>query len=219
MLSRVWSETAGDVMPLVWPSSQASTELVPHSVSASEQESATLRAHLVGLKDSMEQQVRESFEAGRAEGENHVRHQFEDEVRRTVENLASGISETIAFRHDLFRQAESDIVRLAIEIARRILHRELSLDQAAVEGLVSAALDKLRSQELYRVRVHPDQEQLVRDCLQQHGLSSEIEVIRDPLQLPGGIVFDTSRGSLDASLETQLREIERELTASMEDEP
>jgi flagellar biosynthesis/type III secretory pathway protein FliH len=41
---------------------------------------------------------------------------------------------------------------------------------------------------------------------------AEIEVLGDPSREPGSVVFETTRGNLDASVESQLREIERGLT-------
>jgi flagellar biosynthesis/type III secretory pathway protein FliH len=38
------------------------------------------------------------------------------------------------------------------------------------------------------------------------------ELVADPALPPGGLVFETSRGDLEASIDNQLREIERGLT-------
>jgi flagellar assembly protein FliH len=38
-----------------------------------------------------------------------------------------------------------------------------------------------------------------------------VEVIADPSAEPGAVIFETDRGNLDASLESQLKEIERGL--------
>jgi flagellar biosynthesis/type III secretory pathway protein FliH len=43
-------------------------------------------------------------------------------------------------------------------------------------------------------------------------VGASIEVIPDPSRQPGALVFETERGNLDASIETQLLEIERGLT-------
>jgi flagellar assembly protein FliH len=150
-----------------------------------------------------------AFEAGVKEGETAARQKLEGEVRHAVEQLAVTASEVAASRADAIRRAEADIVALSIEIARRILHRELSVDPAALGALVRAAVEKLASQQICRVRVHPDQEQLVRSILAQLGRGSEIEIVTDAAQSRGGALFETDNGSLDASVETQLREIER----------
>jgi len=160
---------------------------------------------------AIELRVRQAYESGFREGEAAARQDAASQVREVVEKLAATLVEVAGTRGDAIRRAEADIVRLSIEIARRILHRELSLDTSALEALIRAALEKLRSQEVYRVRVHPDQEQLVRACLRQIGRDPEIEVVSDASQARGGAVFEISRGSLDASVETQLREIEHGL--------
>jgi flagellar assembly protein FliH len=90
------------------------------------------------------------------------------------------------------------------------------MDTNALEALTKAALHKLQSQEIHRVRVHPDQEKLVRASLQQTGRGQAIEVIADPSLPPGGILFDIGRGALDASVGTQLDEIERGLTDQLD---
>jgi flagellar assembly protein FliH len=97
-----------------------------------------------------------------------------------------------------------------------VLHRELTVDTSALGALIKAALEKLQAQEVYRVRVHPDQAKIVRSCLDEMGRSQAIEVIHDASQRQGGAVFEIQRGALDASVETQLREIECGLTDQLE---
>jgi flagellar biosynthesis/type III secretory pathway protein FliH len=57
------------------------------------------------------------------------------------------------------------------------------------------------------VRAHPNHQQALLKLLPSDG-SRQIEILADSTLLPGGIVFETVMGDLDASLETQLREIE-----------
>jgi flagellar assembly protein FliH len=108
-------------------------------------------------------------------------------------------------------QAESDLVRLAISIARRIVLRELSVDPETIAGIARVALDKLRMQETTRVRVHPEHKGPIQEFLAKSG-AAHIEVAGDPAQPRGGVIFETTRGNLDVSADTQLREIERGLT-------
>lgn len=174
-------------------------------------EVAALRQQMEELRVAAEQQVRAAFEQGFHQGENNARQKLETDYRSAVERLAAAITEVSASRAETLRRAESDTVRLAIEIARRVLHREVSVDPAALEGLVKAALDKLRDQEIIRVRVHADLVKMVTDCITRSGRGRNIEILHDPSRPPGGVVFEISRGCLDASLDTQLREIERGL--------
>ncbi|MGA3097297.1 MAG: FliH/SctL family protein [Bryobacteraceae bacterium] len=213
MLSRLIVETEPDVAPVVW---RAGTRSRAPAAGAGQQP-AKAGAEEAGA--ALQQQLRQAYESGYREGEAAGKRGAEDEVRKTVEKLAATVAGIAGARGEVVRRAEADIVRLSIEIARRILHRELSVDASALEALIRAALEKLSSQEVYRVRVHPDQEQLMRACLQRMGRPAGLEVVSDPSQERGGAIFETACGSLDASVDTQLREIERGLADRLGDRP
>ena len=109
------------------------------------------------------------------------------------------------------REAEADMLRLALAIARRVLRREMAVDPDALRGLVLAALEKLQGQEISRVKVHPSHAALVSGLLARTARASAVEVVADASREPGAVIFETERGNLDASVDTQLREIERGL--------
>ena len=174
-------------------------------------EVAQLREQIEQFDNVMEQRVRASWDEGFRAGEAAKGKSLDDQLRAEMERLAATISEVAATRPETIRRAEADTVRLAIEIARRVLHRELALDPSALEALVKAAIVKLQNQEIYKIRVHPENEKLMRTCLEQGGRGSGVEIICDPGQPRGGVSFEISRGTLDASVDTQLREIENGL--------
>ena len=159
----------------------------------------------------VDQRLREAHAAGVREGEAAGKSRAAAEFQPVIERLARSIEETAGLRARLRREAEADLLRLALAIARRILRRELAIDPDALHGLVLAALDKLQSQEICRVRVHPAQASLVSACLGQVRSASPVQVIADPSAEPGAVILETDRGNLDASLESQLKEIERGL--------
>jgi flagellar assembly protein FliH len=113
-------------------------------------------------------------------------------------------------RTRLRKEAEEDLVGLSIAIARRVLRREITVDPEALRGVVRAALEKLEAREISRLWAHPSQAQLLTAWLREAGATA-VEVIADPSREPGAVVFESSRGDLDAFVETQLREIERGL--------
>lgn len=214
MLSRVLSHDDADVQPVTWRGSRsdahsASTPRLVRSVPPAPQRRSAPAVPNAEFEAQIHQQLQAAFESGVREGEAAARQKLEAEVGRAVEQLSVAAAEVAASRAEAMRRAEADIVQLSIEIARRILHREVSVDPAALGALVRAALDKLASQQVYRVRVHPDQEQLVRTTLAQLGRGSNIEVVSEASEPRGGAIFETSSGALDASVDTQLREIER----------
>jgi flagellar assembly protein FliH len=212
MLSRVLTEEEAEVVPAAWLQQRpGGATPAAHPRQRFEPEAEAQRTGSEELNAAIELRVRQAHESGVREGEAAARKIADSQVREAVEKLAATVAEVAAARGDAIRRAEADTVRLSIEIARRVLHRELSLDTSALEALIRADLEKLISQEVYRVRVHPEQERVVRECLRQIGRDPDIEVVGDPSQPRGGAVFEISRGTLDASVETQLREIENGL--------
>lgn len=188
----------------------------PARVRKSEPHAVTVTAIGPELEAQIQQQVRAAFESGVREGEAAARQKLEGQARELTDQLARAIADVVSSREEALRRAEADIVQLSMEIARRIMHRELSVDPSALGGLIRAALEKLAAQQVHRVRIHPDQESVMRMCLLEIGRATDIEVVADPAQPRGGAVFESSRGSLDASVETQLREIERGLTDQLQ---
>jgi flagellar assembly protein FliH len=170
-----------------------------------------LTAEIGRLKQEWEQRVKEAHAAGVREGEAAGRTRGAAEVQPVVERLARTIEELTQMRPRLRKEAESDTVQLSLAIARRVLRRELAVDPDAMRGLVVSALEKLQGQEISRVKVHPAHAAQVTATLRTSGHNSAVEVIPDPSREPGGIVFETTRGDLDASVDSQLQEIERGL--------
>lgn len=219
MSSRVSIETRADrVRPFAWRTVSPGGETLDRRKGAGDSKTSPAGApsafhelRIAELEKLAEQRVREAREAGRAEGESKARAEAQEEVRATIERLANAIAELDHYRGQLLRQTEIDAVRLSIAIARRVLRRELTVDPAAIEGLVRAALERLQSQESCRVRMHPDFVPALRDCVERTGMESRVEIIPDAAQEPGAAVFETSRGSLNASIDSQLKEIERGL--------
>jgi flagellar assembly protein FliH len=218
MLSRLIAEAEPGVAPVVWrarvPLRAPAPEPAPQPTPAPPPKPSAEE-----IEAALQPRLRQAYESGFREGQAAGRQDAEGEVRKMVQTLAVTAAEVAGARSEVVRRAEADIVQLSIGIARRVLHRELSVDASALEALIRAAIEKLSSQEVYRVRVHPDQEQLVRACLQRTERHGQLEVVSDRSQAPGGAIFEMARGSLDASVETQLGEIERGLADRLGDRP
>jgi len=90
------------------------------------------------VERQMQERIATAREQGRAEAENAAQQRAGERAQpvlaafqKMTENLASQ-------GHRLRAEAERDTVKLAVAIARRILHREIALDPEVVLGLVKA---------------------------------------------------------------------------------
>jgi len=174
---------------------------------------------LARTQQEWEQRVAEARAAGVRDGEAAGRSRAMAELQVVLDRLARTIEELASLRSRLRREAEADTVKLAIAIARRVIRRELAVDPETLHGLVLAALEKLQAQEICRVRVHPSQVSAIAGLLRKSAGGITIEVVPDGSRDAGAVVFETERGNLDASVESQLGEIERGLADALRRQP
>ena len=132
----------------------------------SDDSTTTTRAETNLSEDAQQDEARkESFQRGFSEGRTVGHDQAAAELQPVMDRLSRSLSELASIRTRVRKAAEADLLKLAIAVARRVLHRELTLDPGSIEGLIRVALEKLESRELCRVRVHPDQEPVIRTLL------------------------------------------------------
>jgi flagellar assembly protein FliH len=192
-----WRDAAAAVTPKI-PVHEAASSVETHSP---ERDQAAARER--------ERMEREAYQRGLNEGRGIGREQAAAELQPVMDRLVRTLGELSSLRARIRKDAEGDLVKLSISIARRVLHRELTLDPESIQGLIRIALEKLQSRDLCRVRVHPDQAPAIRASLERFSNSHKVELIPDPSLQCGDVLFETAHGLIDASIEAQLREIER----------
>jgi len=158
---------------------------------------------------ALEQHLQGAYQQGFQDGQDAARKELGEQVEAMGARLARTIEELSGMRQRFRHEAEDDVIALAIAIARRVLHRELTVAPEALLGLLKAALEKIEVGEVHRVRVRPEDVLLVQQHLEKMGLPQRVELIADPGLERGAAILDSSRGALDLSVETQLAEIER----------
>jgi flagellar assembly protein FliH len=149
---------------------------------------------------------RQGLDAGRAEGEQRARAELEPVLAR----MNAAVAELAAMRSEMRWRAERDVVQLALLIAKRVLHRELNVDESAIAALARVAFEKLARAESYRVAVHPRFANAVAAAVPP-GIAVKVHIAADPALEPGTLIIDSPEGSVDASIDTQLEEIGRGL--------
>ncbi|HTR34585.1 MAG TPA: FliH/SctL family protein [Bryobacteraceae bacterium] len=159
-----------------------------------------------GAPDS---RIQAAYQEGLRDGQASGQQQMAAQLEAMEGRLARSIEELTGLRARFRHEAEEDVVELALAIARRVLHRELTVAPDALLGLVKAALEKIEAREVHRVRVSREDAPQVQRFFEEMGLPRRVEVIADPSLPRGAVILDSTRGLLDASVETQLLEIER----------
>jgi len=146
--------------------------------------------------------IRQEAEATGETGPSDPMEPAFDALKRIIQELAGT-------RQRFRSEVEKDTVELALAIARRILHRELSTDPEAILSLVNTAFQTPNAHETHRLRVSPSDAAAIEQNRARLDLPDGFEIVPDGSCTDGDAVFETKRGELDASIDTQLDEIQR----------
>jgi flagellar biosynthesis/type III secretory pathway protein FliH len=106
-------------------------------------------------------------------------------------------------------RAEVEVVELGVEVARRILGRELQADPSAALVGAREALRVAGPARQLRVRLHPVVMAQLRERLPELGAQVEgraLQLVADPALVPGDVVVETEAGQVDGRLERRLEQ-------------
>ena len=117
-------------------------------------------------------------------------------------------------RQRYFAAAESEVVRLALAIAGRVLSREISQDPMHLTDTIKAALAKVRDGSMTRLRVREEESA---DWMRVFEREGQMEVVVDPRLACGECVLETKVGSVELGVRAQMAEIERSFSEWMGD--
>ena len=179
------------------PSAVVEAALEPLSPTVDPAQTAALDVQLERLQAVREKRIQEAVAAGRQEGEAAARESLAANVNSEVERLKQLSKQILGSAPALRKQAEADLVRLAIAIARRILHREIAVDSEALLGLTKAALS-VDQREIHKIRTHPDNVALL-NAFWTGRAAGGLKFPAMPRLDRGALIIDTARGQLDAS--------------------
>lgn len=201
----------------------------PAPVHAKEQTAHTSQAHApekplepfrIPVDDELtEERLREEFERGRLQGlaEAAAAISERDDAERAAAGtqlnrlLDSIVKETSRFTGDLEREA----YRFAVAVAERIVKREIALDDSVVMRQMREAVRRIVGVDTITVRVHPEDEALVRShrpaVLSSTDSVRELLIEGDESIERGGCILESPTGNVDARIGSQLRQIETAL--------
>ncbi|HVS02001.1 MAG TPA: type III secretion system stator protein SctL [Thermoanaerobaculia bacterium] len=169
-----------------------------------EQAQARARAIVEDAQRAADALEREARDRGRGEG----LAQWQEKVAAVAEEGRRAMEEI-----------RPQLVTLALKVAEKVLRRRLEIEPEAVVPMVEEALEAARG---YRgghlvVRVHPDDaaslEGFRRRLLDRDPRWQSLEVVPEEEMTRGGCRIETDFGTIDASVETQLKAIEHLLLA------
>lgn len=173
----------------------------PKALTAAEREA---QAYQKGLVDGTSQGLMDGEQKG-----------FELASRK-MEPLISGIQQAVlkltAIREETFHRLETEVVELALAIARKVICKEVSIDRETVVCVAREALAKVDDPGKIRIKMNPADLQFINETKYQlsdliDGVNSVTLEAEENIQ-SGGCVIETDLGEIDARMEKQLQAVE-----------
>lgn len=141
-----------------------------------------------------------------------LRQKWEEELevriaieREEVARICERFSEE---RARYFTEIESEVVRLALAIAARVLHREISLDPLLLTAAVKVVLEKIADNSAMELRVPVAEAERWQMVITAEA-ESRVQVIGDERMSSGDCILETIVGRVELGVKTQLEEIEK----------
>jgi flagellar biosynthesis/type III secretory pathway protein FliH len=165
---------------------------------------ASARAQADGIAQAARQ---EGYEAGYAQG----RAAAEQEARDLLLFAENSVREVVEARSAMIAESEEALVRLAIDVAAKIVKADVELHPERVLNVLEGALRKAFVRDRLTVVCNPADLQLIEDG--QDGLAARVgtlqhlELIGDRRVQRGGVVVRTDAGDVDATVDSQLERL------------
>jgi flagellar assembly protein FliH len=104
---------------------------------------------------------------------------------------------------------EQEVVKLALAIAGRVLHREAQLDPLLLSAAVRVALDKMQDRSGVVLRVAGADVKAWEDAFATCEPEERPRVMEDAQMQRGDCVLETKMGTVELGVSVQLEEIEK----------
>jgi flagellar biosynthesis/type III secretory pathway protein FliH len=156
---------------------------------------------------------RDAFATAYAQGEKAGIEAGTTRADAMLRRMSDTLRELDELRRSMIRQTEHQIVQLAIEMARRIVRREVQTDTDLLCAMARVALDRLGEGAPATIRLNPEDYHTI--VARQGGAwaGHNVNVTADPSVGRGGCMVESPFGIVDASVEAQFRILEQALLA------
>src|SRR5438128_4914482 len=157
--------------------------------------------------DRTMQVEKQAFEQGYQEGERIGKQMGEKMVETIVKRYENSIARLAEEHKNLVEQMEEHTVRMALEISRKIVQRELTMDPDLVSALATVALKRVSGHQTIALRVSRHDFARVRVAV---GVVNPAVNVKDDATLErGDFVIETGQTFLDGKVSSQIDTIGR----------
>lgn len=178
-----------------------------------------------GLEAGLAEGRKTGLETGHEQGRAEAMASMEERLEAIATGWSASLEAFIAGRETLREEARRDLLRLSIAIAERVLGRLPAHDPGRVSEQAAAAIDMLASATGIRLRVHPEDLEIVKSHFEQvvgiagAGQAHDLVFETDDTIVRGGCVAAAGDGEVDARLDVQMSRIVKGLFPELLESP
>lgn len=176
---------------------------------------AIFTKRLAEVENRYRAEVEKAYRRGTVEGQEQTRREMEAEVHNVVERLTHLVDNVTLEHSQVLQEAGAFIVRLACEVARRIIDVSAVTNSEAILDVISRSIAHLVEKTSLTIRIHPDDLEIVRrhraDWLAPENGIERIVVESDPEISRGGCIIEADSGIVDGRIGSQLKLLQDEL--------
>ncbi len=145
---------------------------------------------------------------------------------KSIERLQRLLSEALASfsgqRQRLLASLKPGLVKMVVGVAEAVIQKELATDKGMIVRTVQSTLSELGRSGRIIVRVHPEDARILRDAIADGTWTPpnavQLDITGDSEMGRGGCVLQSDQGQVDATIQTQLQQIEQHLHAAVSGE-
>ncbi len=131
------------------------------------------------------------------------------QAKADIEDVKNAITSFAGAKQEVFEYIAPDILEISVEIAQKIIKKELQQDPTIILDNIMEILKGLSKEETkITLRVNPSQVSLLKseipNAMSNIGLDAKVLIVPDDTVMEGGCMVTTNNGVIDATIETQL---------------
>lgn len=135
-----------------------------------------------------------------------------EKAQTDLQQLRESLTNFVNAKQEVFEYIAPDILEISIDIARKIVKKEIEQDPELVLNTIMDVLKTVsREERKVNLKVNPAQYQLVKanmpSIASSLGLDIKTNIVSDDTIDIGGCILHTSNGIVDANINTQLEVI------------
>ncbi len=166
-------------------------------------------------RSKVEEIEQTAYRQGLEKAENSIDQRISQEMADIISRFEKALRNADERLTEIYNKLNERLLPLSVEIAEKILHAEITINPGILEKTLGALLEEFERAEKVTVKMNGSDAAVLQDYIDNHrnsdSSSAKIKIAKESGLDRGDFILESSIGSIDAKIKTQLNEIERTL--------